>query len=183
MEFFDQVRFFQVSEEELIDLRAKFRTGQYALDIEQKEFSMAEYNAMVQGMAPEVAAWKAQQRVAMEVQLQLESESLARLEAEQAANGGGGLNGGGAIDDEDDESAYDAPGLVKVTAGFTANVWDVKVAVGDVVTKDQTVLVLEAMKMESPIAAPVAGVVKAIKAVQGQLAGAGALLLVIEEEK
>jgi biotin carboxyl carrier protein len=42
--------------------------------------------------------------------------------------------------------------------------------------------VLEAMKMESPIQAPVAGTVKAVKAVQGGMTHAGALLVVVEEE-
>lgn len=63
-------------------------------------------------MADEVAAWKAQQRTAMAQQLQLEEESLARLEAAAAASGADGL--GGAADDEEDESVYDAPGHVKV---------------------------------------------------------------------
>jgi hypothetical protein len=65
-------------------------------------------------MTDEVVAWKAQQRVAMAQQLQLEEESLARLEAAAAANGSAdGLARAGGDDDED-ESAYDAPGLVKV---------------------------------------------------------------------
>jgi len=66
-------------------------------------------------MPEEVAAWKAQQRVAMGQQLQLEEESLARLEAAAAANGGGasGLNGA-AADDGEDDSVFDAPGFIKV---------------------------------------------------------------------
>lgn len=39
----------------------------------------------------------------------------------------------------------------QVAAAFTANVWDIKVAVGAVVAKDDTLMVLEAMKMESPV--------------------------------
>jgi urea carboxylase len=134
-------------------------------------------------MADQIAAWKAQQREAMSKQLQLEEESLARLEAaaaEAAANGTSSMSTSGGS--EEDEDAYDAPGLVKVTAGFTANVWEIKVKVGEKVTKDQTLMVLEAMKMESPVAAPVTGVVKAIKAEQGSLAAAGALLVVLEQE-
>jgi hypothetical protein len=42
-----QVRFFEVSEAELEDLRERFATGQYAIDIEHKTFSMAEYNEML----------------------------------------------------------------------------------------------------------------------------------------
>ncbi len=54
-------------------------------------------------------------------------------------------------------------------------------AVGDTVAKDQVLVVLEAMKMESPVLAPVAAVVKAVKAEQGTLANAGGLLVVLEE--
>jgi len=68
----------------------------------------------------------------------------------------------------------------QVNAAFTANVWDIKVDVGDKVSKDQPLLVLEAMKMESPILSPRDGVVKAITAAQGSLTHAGQLLLVIE---
>lgn len=67
-----------------------------------------------------------------------------------------------------------------MTAGYTANVWDIKVSAGQQVVKDQTLLVLEAMKMESPVSSPAAGVVKVVKAEKGQLANAGSLLIVIE---
>lgn len=70
--------------------------------------------------------------------------------------------------------------VIQVNAAFTANVWDIKVAVGDTVSKDQPLMVLEAMKMESPILSPRDGVVKAITATQGSLTHAGQLLVVIE---
>jgi biotin carboxyl carrier protein len=49
------------------------------------------------------------------------------------------------------------------------------------VAKGDTLVVLEAMKMESPVLAPVSGRVKAIVAEQGSLAAAGQTLLVIED--
>jgi hypothetical protein len=41
------VRYFEVSESELEDLRERFKNGQYNIDIEHKTFSMAEYNEML----------------------------------------------------------------------------------------------------------------------------------------
>jgi hypothetical protein len=41
------VRYFEVSEGELEDLRERFRNGQYDISIEHKTFSMAEYNEMI----------------------------------------------------------------------------------------------------------------------------------------
>jgi hypothetical protein len=75
-------------------------------------------------MPDEVAAWKAQQRTAMATQLQLEEESLARLEAVAAAKaaegGDASVHGirqgiGSLMEEDEDEKVFDAPGLVKVS--------------------------------------------------------------------
>lgn len=54
-----------------------------------------------------------------------------------------------------------------------------EVKVGDVVKKNQLLMVMEAMKMENEIFAPVDGVVTAIKATQGQQMNADDVLIVI----
>lgn len=48
---------------------------------------------------------------------------------------------------------------VKVTAEMAASVWKVEVAVGQQVAADGVLVILESMKMEIPVHAPVAGVV------------------------
>ena len=55
----------------------------------------------------------------------------------------------------------------------------IKVKVGDVVKKDQEVLVLEAMKMETPIFAPCAGTVKAVLVKEGDAVAEGQGLVTI----
>lgn len=176
LRFFDQVRFHHVSEDELEVLRKEFKNGECDIKIEETEFSMAQYNSLVESCKEEVVALKVRQRAAMEVQLQKEEESLARLEAAKAAQGAGDMP----VDDED-ESIYDHPSFVKITSSFTASVWDIKVKPGQQVVKDEVMMILEAMKMESPLHAPVDGVVKAIKAEQSSLAQAGSLLIVLEK--
>ena len=57
---------------------------------------------------------------------------------------------------------------------------DVKVAVGDVVKKGQTVVVLEAMKMENNITADRDGKVVAIQVAKGDTVADGAALVVLE---
>lgn len=69
---------------------------------------------------------------------------------------------------------------LQVAADFTANVWDIKVKAGDRVEAEQVLVVLEAMKMESPVLAPASGMVKKVCVQQGQLANAGQLLIVVE---
>ncbi|BFN26521.1 2-oxoglutarate carboxylase large subunit [Pseudomonas sp. SCT] len=71
-----------------------------------------------------------------------------------------------------------APGDVSTT--MPGNVVDVLVAVGDQVKAGQTVLVSEAMKMETEIQAPIAGTVKAIHVAKGDRVNPGEVLIEIE---
>ena len=67
-----------------------------------------------------------------------------------------------------------------VTAPMAGKVIDVKVNVGDTVSEDDELLILEAMKMEMPIVAPTSGKVKEIKCKKGDAVGADDVLVVIE---
>ncbi|EWC39760.1 oxaloacetate decarboxylase subunit alpha [Pseudomonas stutzeri] len=71
-----------------------------------------------------------------------------------------------------------APGDVSTT--MPGNVVDVLVAVGDAVKAGQTVLVSEAMKMETEIQAPIAGTVKAVHVGKGDRVNPGEVLIEIE---
>lgn len=174
LRFFDQVRFFQVSEDELEDMRERFTSGRYNIQIDQVSFDLKAYNAMVARLEPEVEEIRARQRTAMAQQLQLEAESLKQL-AET-----GEADGYKAEEDEEDDSVFDKPGLVKIVAPFSANVWEVRVEVGQQVAAGQTMMVLEAMKMESPVTAPVTGKVMVVRAKVSQVTAAGTLLAVIQ---
>lgn len=66
-----------------------------------------------------------------------------------------------------------------VTAPMPGTILDVKVNVGDAVQAGQTVLILEAMKMENEIAAPAAGTVKAIHVSKGAAVNPGDVLITI----
>jgi acetyl-CoA carboxylase biotin carboxyl carrier protein len=68
----------------------------------------------------------------------------------------------------------------EVTVPMVGKIVNVLVAVGDKVNEDDQIATLEAMKMEMPIVAPVAGVVKEVKVVAGQEVEADAVLAVIE---
>lgn len=68
----------------------------------------------------------------------------------------------------------------EVRAFMPGKVVEVLVAVGDAVSKDQGVLIIEAMKMENEVRAAAAGKVKAIRVAPGQAVESGELLLVLE---
>jgi len=81
---------------------------------------------------------------------------------------------------------FELPGAVLATGSLVApmpgKVIDVRVAVGDRVTAGQTLVLLEAMKMEHPLIAPEDGVVVEVRAAVGEQVSNGALLLVVEPE-
>ena len=67
----------------------------------------------------------------------------------------------------------------KVSANIPGKVVTVEVSVGDVVEEGQVVMILEAMKMQNEIQAPVAGTVTEIHCEEGQSIEANVPLLVI----
>ena len=67
----------------------------------------------------------------------------------------------------------------KVTTPLPGTILDVFVNVGDTVKEGQTVVLLEAMKMENNIEADVAGVVKEVKVRKGDSVLEGDVLVVI----
>jgi acetyl-CoA carboxylase biotin carboxyl carrier protein len=68
----------------------------------------------------------------------------------------------------------------EVTVPMVGKIVGVSVKVGDSVAEDDQIATLEAMKMEMPIVASVAGVIKEIKVAAGQEVEADAVLAIIE---
>ncbi len=68
---------------------------------------------------------------------------------------------------------------IEVTAPTPGNILQVLVTEGDAVRKDETLLVLEAMKMETSITAPSDGRIQSIEVNQGDTVQSGDLLVVI----
>jgi acetyl-CoA carboxylase biotin carboxyl carrier protein len=68
----------------------------------------------------------------------------------------------------------------EVTVPMIGKIVGVNVKVGDKVAEDDQIATLEAMKMEMPIVAPVAGVIKEVKITAGQEVEADTVLAVIE---
>jgi len=71
--------------------------------------------------------------------------------------------------------------VVEVTASVPGNVYKLAVKVGDQVDVNDTLVILEAMKMETPVASPVAGEIVSIDIEQGDVVEAGQRLLAISK--
>jgi biotin carboxyl carrier protein len=68
----------------------------------------------------------------------------------------------------------------KVLSDLNAMVWKIVVAAGQRVSAGDTLIVLEAMKMEIPVTAPRAGVVTAVLVAEKQMVAEGEALAVLE---
>ena len=69
--------------------------------------------------------------------------------------------------------------MADVQAHITGTVWKIEVAAGQQVAEGDTLVILESMKMEMPIEATDAGVVKEIRIKEGESVKEGQVLLVI----
>ncbi|HYK06930.1 MAG TPA: biotin carboxylase N-terminal domain-containing protein, partial [Gaiellaceae bacterium] len=84
-----------------------------------------------------------------------------------------------------DSAAHDraaGPGSGNVTAPMPGTVIGIKVAPGDRVEARRPLLVLEAMKMETPLSAPYDATVKAVHVEEGDRVAGGALLVELEAD-
>lgn len=172
LRFFDQIRFYPVSEADLLRQREDFLLGRFHLRIEETTFRLRDYNAFLQVEADAIQAFKARQQAAFEAERARWAASGANLYASETAP---------------EQSASEAgdlpPGARAVAAGVAGSVWKLEVAEGDQVEAGQTLLVIESMKMEINVPAPAAGRVCRLCCQAGHPVSAGQDLLVLQTEE
>jgi len=83
------------------------------------------------------------------------------------------------VEQKPQPAAAPAGDVVEVVSSVPGNVYKVAVKVGDSVNENDTLLILEAMKMETPVASPAVGTIAAIDVEQGDVVEAGQRLLTI----
>lgn len=69
---------------------------------------------------------------------------------------------------------------IRVPSELNAIVWKIETAIGRAVLEGDTLIILEAMKMEIPVAAPRAGTVKAVLVEERQQVAEGQPLLILQ---
>jgi len=169
LRFFDQIRFYPVSAEELVRIRRDFPLGRYPLKIEATELRLSDYQDFLAAEADSIDAFRSQQRAAFDAERQRWIESgQAHFESEEVAADLG----------EDTPLGAGQHGIDSHIAG---NLWQVSVAEGSRVEAGDVLVILESMKMEIPLTAPVAGVVREVRAQPGSPVRAGQRVVVIEE--
>ncbi len=175
LRFFDQIRFYPVSAAELQRYREAFLQGKVKLDIQSETFSLKRYNESLRSIAEEVAAFKAKQQAAF------------NAERERWAAAGEFARQTEQVDQDSSQDTAESllelpPNTEAVVAHVGANVWQVLVKPGDVVSEGDRLVILEAMKMEIAVTADVAGTVIDVFCTQGQMVSAGQVLLAVQVE-
>jgi acetyl-CoA carboxylase biotin carboxyl carrier protein len=69
---------------------------------------------------------------------------------------------------------------LSVQSDISGSVWKVEVKVGDRVSEDDPIVVLESMKMEIPVVAPCAGTVISLSVAEGDAVSDGQVVAVIQ---
>ena len=68
----------------------------------------------------------------------------------------------------------------KVVTDVAGNVWKIVAKVGDALDEDDTIMIMESMKMEIPVTAPTSGTLKEILVEEGEALPEGETVAVIE---
>jgi len=170
LRFFDQVRFYPVTCEQLAQHRADFLSGKFQLRVEPTTFKLRDYQQFLAENDPSIAAFRVQQRQAFaEERDRWTAAGQNVVEAEPEA----------AIP----ESAIDLPaGGRIVPSHLPGSVWQVVVKEGDRVAEGDKLLILESMKMETAIVAPAAGHIGRVLVKPGTAVAAGQALAILIED-
>lgn len=168
LRFFDQIRFYPVSPDELLRIRRDFPLGRFELRIEDSELALADYQQFLTAEADGIAAFRDQQRSAFAAERQRWIDSgQAHFESDEGVA-------------EPSENAPLGAGQHSVDSHIAGNLWQVQVAEGAEVQAGDVLVILESMKMEIPLLAPFAGVVRDIHVQPGSPVRAGQRVAVIE---
>jgi urea carboxylase len=171
LRFFDQIRFFPVSDTELTTLREEFAAGRYHLKIETTTFNLREYRQFLTREASSIQAFKSRQQAAFEA------------ERERWRLAGQSLDSGEAVRMEPSGTQRRIPENARsVATTVPGSIWKVLARPGDRVAVGDTLLVVESMKMEFNVPSPCAGRVVTLLCRDGMAVSAGQDVLVIEPD-
>jgi len=170
LRFFDRIRFYPVSGEELLDFRDGFLEVNRQIEIVPGRFRLKDYLAFVDENAASIAAFKARQQAAFD------AERARWQETNQDGSGAASEDAG----DLDSDVAL-APGATAVESPVPGSVWKILVEPGRKVTEGETLIIVESMKMEIAVCAPSSGLVCEVRCAEGRFVQLGQALVIMAD--
>ena len=167
LRFFDQIRFFPISAEDLLDARERFPHGGYPLRVEETTFNLADYQNFLDSISVEAADFKKHQKASFDAERERWREAglLTVVEPPEVV--------------EESSAAIAVEGCEAVSSPLTASIFQIAVKTGQHVAEDEKLIVLDAMKTEIVIPSHIAGAVEEIHCDLGAVVNAGQLLVSI----
>jgi urea carboxylase len=170
LRFFDQIRFYPVTEAELEQQRRDFINGRFKLQITQDVFRAADYARFLHEHKDSIHSFKQKQQRAFEAERdRWAAQGIAEYIAEP-------LDGVGV----QQAVIKVPPGHLLCESHLPGNCWSIAVKAGDSVAKGDVLLVIESMKMEIEVQAGTAGIVRELLCKPGQAITTGQPLALLE---
>ena len=170
LRFFDQIKFFPVSGEELRDFRDGFLEGKRHIEIIPARFRVRDYLAFVDAYAEKIAAFKTRQQAAFDAE-------RARWQMTPETE-----NGAGEYDADDFEAdGVLPPGATAIESPVPGSVWKILVEPGREVAEGETLIIVESMKMEIAVCAPSSGLVREVRCAEGRSVQLGQALVIMAD--
>lgn len=169
--FFDRIVWEPVTAQQLVDCRAAARAGRLEVEITEGTFSLADHRTFLADNAESITAFEARQAAAF---------AAERRAWRAAGEFDRAVSHAAPIAETDDTDLADLPsGATVVSAPLVGNVWRIDIEEGQRVNENDTVAVLESMKLELPVPSPTTGTVLRVLAAPGSTVETGTPLAVI----
>ncbi|WP_415397631.1 urea carboxylase [Sulfurimonas sp. CS5] len=173
LNFFDQIKFYEVSSDELHKMREDFPRGRFKLKIEENTFNLKEYKEFLESNDESIKEFKSTQQEAFDEERNMwERTGLANFNMESSEVLQENMQ---VIELGVDAEAIESP--------IQGSIWKVLAKLGDVVEEGAVLAIAESMKMEVDIEAPEHGKITKVLCSEGENISAGKMLFVIEPIK
>ncbi len=167
LNFFDQLKFYPCSAEEILQYRDDFLRGKFKIEIEETTFHLGEYKQYLESIRESSQAFKEHQEAAFEAERQRwHEQGLDHFVSEEP--------------EYHVDEVVIPDGCEGVYATIPGSVWKVLAETGNTVEKNEEIVVLESMKMEFPIQVENSGKIKELYVKAGDQVDAGQLLAAVE---
>lgn len=171
LRFFDQVRFYEVSADELQQIRRDFPNGDYPIRIEETRFNLKDYEQFLTDNNHEIQTFTDKRKQAFDEELQRWIESGQINFSSEAP-----------MEDTGEDDITNLPeGQHAVESHVAGNLWECLVKPGDTIEAQRPVAVIESMKMEIELLSPVSGRVVDVRREAGQAVSPGTPVVIVEK--
>ena len=167
LRFFDQIRFYPVAADELLQMREDFIEGRFKLRIEPSVIRLSEYRKFLEQNGESISSFKSRQQAAFDAERQRWVEAANPDESAEVSSSGFA------------EVGDVPPGCIAIASPVTGSVWQLSACTGTNLQTDAELLVVEAMKMEIPVCVDTACELVELRVTKGSAVMAGDIVAVV----